>query len=500
MISKEVGIALGTAALLVVGGGVAWAATRSPSSTPAQTPPTSVPVTAGHRYQVTVTWTSGAPDSAITGSAAGIQTFAAGQLATLSPNPFSLNDASFGTVGGLPTAKLWLDCTTTTTVSTTTLAYLVGASTPSVSFTVTVEDLSSSSSVSGHSYSAADAIPSPLGTSITVGVGSSLQVTNPADALWQTPGVTTNSAVVVTPSIPATTNGFVAVAPGTAILTGSYVDPTTGLTMTGTVVVTVVSAGAGAISSSGGTAGAVAASSSSGSSSTPPSATTAVGAPSASGWTTTITLGTKDATVSAWAGDTVVIQLPAGGTWASSGQAQGLPTSGSAPYSGTWQSTSPFSVTIAWVFGGATYSTKLSFIIARSWTPATSWQTGDTVRISLTPAQIASMQASFSAPGAADEVASIQAYIAAHPLPTGSTTADLVETTAKILLTQGPWATQYFAPKLNSLSVWYGTDAPPSDWPSSDTTGALRAEWVYTGPGIAVSALPFGVTSWVRAT
>lgn len=101
---------------------------------------------------------------------------------------------------------------------------------------------------SGRAYDSTTAIPVllvPGGTpnvGPTVPVGSSIQANPPLgiSAFWQTPGVVTSDATVLTPSDPATTNGFVAVKAGTATLSGSYLDPNTQQPVNVSAYVTVV--------------------------------------------------------------------------------------------------------------------------------------------------------------------------------------------------------------------------------------------------------------------
>jgi hypothetical protein len=80
------------------------------------------------------------------------------------------------------------------------------------------------------SFNAANAIQvslQPSSYATTVAKGSSVQAMNSANALWQSPGVSSTDATILAPSNPATTSGFVAVGTGTATLTGTYADPNT---------------------------------------------------------------------------------------------------------------------------------------------------------------------------------------------------------------------------------------------------------------------------------
>lgn len=76
----------------------------------------------------------------------------------------------------------------------------------------------------GASYDASKAVTillAPGGGTFTVPVGSSITAEG-TPLMWNDPGVATDNAAVVAPSIPLTTNGFYAASVGTAKLTGSY--------------------------------------------------------------------------------------------------------------------------------------------------------------------------------------------------------------------------------------------------------------------------------------
>jgi len=391
MITKEVGILLGVVGALIVGGGIAYAASSKPAA-PAQTPPTAIPFTAGHRYQVTVTFTSGAVPAGVSALA-----YIEGQASTLSPAPFDVVSvtASLGGAGVLPYVSYEIDALpsvvgTGITVSTTTLAFLAGAVNPPNTFTVAVDDLGLSSSLASSSSSSH----------------------------------ASSSAAAQT--------------------------------------------------------------------ATPPASTVVVGGPAPPQWTTDITVGVQGATVSAWPGDEIVIALPTGATWAPSGSSTSFPTSGSAP-TGPITYQNPGTLVVVWVFGGSTYTTSIRLVSSRTWTAASSWHTDDTVRISINASDYQAAQ--MAAAAAPQEAAAIQAYAAANAKnPANPTPAEAMTA----VLAAGAWG-QLFQPDPSSVLVFV-PPIIPSDWPTADTTGIMRLEFIYRGPGVALSALPFPVTSWVRST
>jgi hypothetical protein len=234
---------------------------------------------------------------------------------------------------------------------------------------------------------------------------------------------------------------------------------------------------------------------------TPTSATSVVGGPTSSGWKTSIALGPGSVTVSAWPGDTLSVQLPPGASWAAQAglpASLGFPSSGSAPYAfQVTPSTTALTLPLAWTLGGVAYSTAISLVIGRSFVPATSWATNDLVWISLTQPNFTALSAAVGADAA--ELAALTAE--SQALQTSGVNVSLYTAAQSFALflqsPQAPW-TQLLS--VSQLKVWGPGDTPPADWPTADTAGMLRAEFVYTGPGVAVSALPFPLTSWVRLT
>ena len=517
MISQRAMIGGGAAIAALLVGSVAYAASKPAAAAAAGA---SLVFKAGHRYEIDMvipagsTWTvASAP------SAAQVQA----NLTAIASGAFSVVSAGAelaGTAGASSGFTFYaiVDCLKAITVSQSDL--LAGAP---AGTTITATDEGTGSS--GKLYDVADAIPAPLGTSMTVPVGSSIQITNPIDTLWQYPGATTNNVAVVAPSVPATTNGFVAVAVGTAILSGSYQDAS-GTIQSGTVTITVVTKGAGAISSGSASATLPSSSSSSTSGSTAagtpapiatnvsgaPASLASPGPPASTGWATTIVLGPDSVAVTAWPGDAITIQLPNGATWASSGSSSGFPTSGSAPFVGAYSG--PIAVTLAWTLGSMSYATTITFSTGRTWGSTSAFLLRyDTVRISLSNSDYAAMYAAMQSN--ATEAAAIQtAEAALVKAGVNLATMSAAQLLRMVLLAGGPFDTP-LAINVGTLKIWVtanpvGTTLPassspiegvalPADWPT-DTGGVIRAEFQYTGDGLTLSALPFPLTGWVRLT
>lgn len=236
------------------------------------------------------------------------------------------------------------------------------------------------------------------------------------------------------------------------------------------------------------------------------------GPPATTGWKTTITLGPDSVTVTAWPGDAIVIKLPNGATWASSGSTAGFPTSGSADFTGAYSS--PVVVTLAWKLGSNSYSTTLTFTSGRSWGSTSAFLIKyDTVRISLSTADYTAMLQAMTA-STAESTAIATAFQALQTAGVNINTMTYADALRVILLAGGPIDSP-LAINLTTLKVWVvanplgsgkaASAAPvdgtplPSDWPN-DSGALLRAEFQYTGSGLTLSALPFTLSAWVRLT
>jgi hypothetical protein len=516
MISREMMIGGGALVALLLAGSVAYA---SSSSSAAAAPAAGTLVfTAGHRYEIdfvvppNTTYTPSTMPSAPTVQST-LETLASGAFTVVS---VGAEVSSTAAPGSGFTAYFLVDCLKTTTLA---QADLLAGAPAGTTVTATDEGLTSAALPTGASYDGPNAIAAPLGTTTTVPVGSSIALQIPGGssaAYWQTPAATTSNAAIVVSAAQGST-GFVAVAPGTATLTGYYVDAG-GTKQTATVVVTVVAKAAGAISSSG---SAKATSGSSSTTSTPSSSsgsatvisTTVVGKPIAGGWQTTITLGPDSVTVSGWVGDTIIIQPPSGGTWAATGSTAGFPTSGSTPFQATYAS--PVVVALAWSLGGVSFSTTITFQTGRTFGLATSWQPNDTVRVSLDSSDYTAMNT--AAYASAAEYAALKALIVTLQNQGLNPSSFTPSEAFYYFLQTGPWGA-LTSPVVSTIQVWseatttgsstsakpssfpIGGQALPTDWPASDTTGLIRAEFQYSGAGITNAELPFPCTSWVRLT
>jgi hypothetical protein len=287
---------------------------------------------------------------------------------------------------------------------------------------------------------------------------------------------------------------------------------------------TTTSSSSSTSTSSSTTSSSSSSSSSSGSTSsgTPaPTATTVIGVPfelaspgppATTGWRTTITLGPDSVSVTAWPGDSVVIKLPSGATWASSGSTAGFPTSGSADFTGAYSA--PVVVTLAWTLGSNSYSTTLTFTSGRSWGSTSAFLIKyDTVRISLSTSDYTSMLQAFTA-STAESAAIATVFQRLQTAGINLNTMTYAEALRSILLAGGPLDTP-LAINLATLKVWVvanaisgtrpASAAPvdgtplPSDWPN-DSGAIVRAEFQYTGSGLTLAALAFPLSAWVRLT
>lgn len=369
------------------------------------------------------------------------------------------------------------------------------------------------------SYNAATAIPVGLGGSITIPLGSSLTVENPAGALWQTPGVTTGNAAVMAPSQPPTTNGFVAVALGQATLSGSYQD-SGGATMTGSVAVTVVAVGAGAIGSGSGAAGAInaATGSSSGASggTSLPAAVTAnlpaaapdglvASAPTATGWEQSIAILPQRAGLSYLAlfGDQIRVSLPSGAHWRQSVSSIG-PRTGTDDFVFTF--IDPVTLVLAYTdAANLNTGTTLSFASGAMFAPTAHLSSGDYVILAVANADVGQIAASYAAwqaspssatPEQQQEVVALSAALSG--IQQSGQSLDLVQAFA-LLAMVGPWA-KAFGVDVRTWALFRPNDTLPAWWPSDDTGHASEVHFVYRyiGPGIDVASLPFPVTAWKR--
>jgi hypothetical protein len=524
IVSKEVGIALGAAAAVLLVGGVAYAASGTPAAATSSSSGT-LTFTAGHRYEVDLVIPPNSIGAGDMPSATQVQK----NLDAIATAATAFKVVSVGvtlssttSVTGGFTFWMLVDAIKTVTVS---QADLLSGSPTGTTITATDEGLSSSStapvstSQGGASYDAANAIPIPIGTSPTIPVGSSFYITPPGTAAWATPeGPTSDNYVVLARSGVAE---FVATSVGKATITGSYVAYAgSSQVQTDSAVVTVVAKGTGAINAGGSTSssGSAGASSSSGSA---PASTAVTGAPSGlaspgppatTGWTTKVVLGPNDVTVSAWPGDTISIALPDGATWASSGSSNGFPTSGSDPFVGTYSG--PSVVILAWTLGGKTRSTTLTFATGRSWGSTSAFLLRySTVRISLSADDYNSLEAAMQS-NQAENAAIVAAEMALAKAGVNVSTATPAELFRMVLLAGGPFD-KPLAINVDTLKTWavanpLGTSYPasaspvdgtplPSDWPS-DSMGVFRAEFQYTGDGLTLSTLPYTLSGWVRLT
>jgi hypothetical protein len=388
IVSKGIAIGIGAVIALAIGGGIAYA--HSAATEPAQTPNTPVTFTAGQRYQVMVTYTSGIPDLGTTAIAA--WDFALGQLQSLSPNIFYLVSAS-----QQGTAVVYVvDVATTATISSVTLAAIAGALNPPDTYTVQVTSLGAT----------------PVGATHTAATGTAGSSSGGA------------GAAATLPSLPAST---------------------------------------------------------------------AIGQPVAVGWQLTVTVGPGTATFSAWPGDTIMFNLPAGASWRAGSAA---PSQGNTPFGFIYAA--PDSIAINWTdAAGGARSTSIAFTTGRTYAPATDWQTNDQVRVSASATNLQAAETVLALPASSAELAALQAaYAAATP----ATAAGALAQAFALILKTGPWG-QVFAPDPATLLTYGPNDTLPPDWPASDTTGYVRGSFAYRGPGVAVPAgLPFPMTSWVRVT
>ena len=117
----------------------------------------------------------------------------------------------------------------------------------------------------------------------------------------------------------------------------------------------------------------------------------------------------------------------------------------------------------------------------------------------MTPAQLQTMAANINADAAelaaltADRAALIASNVDVNNLTAAQAFSYFVQAP------NGPWTT-ILAVDPSTIKAYGAGDALPLDWPTADTSGTLRAEFVYRGAGVAVSALPFPLSSWTRAT
>lgn len=270
-------------------------------------------------------------------------------------------------------------------------------------------------------------------------------------------------------------------------------------------------------------------SSSTSSASSLPQLTSVLGQPppsaaAAAQWLTTVTLGAdpQPVTVSYWPGDTIVLSLTAGASWASSGSTPGAPTSGDASY--TFVAAAGLGdLVLAWMLNGHTFTTTLHFVQGRTWAAATTWGPLDTVRIGISSAGYTAMDAAVQSGSWATEVAALQAMATQIAAAVGTQPTTPAQGLYN-LLTTGPFAallgvipsaSGVLAPA-PTLRTWVAASAVagyaassypaaagslPSDWPS-DPGSIMRAEFqsaVVAGRADA-STLPFPVLAWVRTT
>ena len=227
--------------------------------------------------------------------------------------------------------------------------------------------------------------------------------------------------------------------------------------------------------------------------------TSAVGAPSAGGWTLSIVLVPGTVSLTAWPGDVVAVSLPTGCAWRSGSTQSDAPSSGAAPYSFTW-APSQILVTFNWLDAqGNERSTIMQFAAARTWAPASTWHPFDTVRLSVSQVDLNALgmtvqgwrnaaAGTLTGPAAA-ELAALNAIVGTS-----------MDQAFALILTAGPWGQAFQAGPIASVRVYGVGDTLPADWPS-DQAGYIRAEFQYQGSAaVLVSALPFPVTSWVRVT
>lgn len=380
------------------------------------------------------------------------------------------------------------------------------------------------------SYNAATAIPVGLGGSITIPLGSSLTVENPAGSLWQTPGVTTDNAAVMAPSSPATTNGFVAVALGTATLSGSYQD-SSGATMTGSVAVTVIAVGAGAIGSGSGAAGAAnpgagssgGGGSGSGGTSLPAAVTASAPAaalsslpagspdglvassPTATGWQESISILPNRAGLSYLAlfGDQIRVSLPSGAHWRQSVSSIG-PRTGTDDFVFTY--IDPVTLVLAYTdAANLDTGTTLTFTTGGVFAATSHLSAGDYVILAVANADVGQIAAGYAAwqanPSAAtpEQQQEVVAFSAAlSGIQQSGQSIDLVQAFA-LLAMVGPWA-KAFGVDVRTWALFRPNDALPAWWPQDDANRTSEVHFVYRyiGPGIDVASLPFPVTAWKR--
>jgi len=356
----------------------------------------------------------------------------------------------------------------------------------------------------GASFNQNTAIPVPLGGSITVPIGSSIMLANPpGGALWQSPGVTTSSAVILAPSVPATVAGFVAASIGQATLTGSYVDAS-GQSVTSSASVSVVAQNAGAVGAAG-----------PGGTSIPPPAAAAAApagltssAPTSTGWAMAIDIGgIQGVSYECFLGDRVSLTLPAGAHWsttAAGGEASLAPGSGTEPLEFTY--VAPISVQVTWTDHlGANQVSVCDFQTGGSFQQTSRLSTNDYVILALGAADYTAVAASLTAwqaQGAqvTDEERQQVATIEAGALAVANAGANLSpENILEFLFASGPWG-EAFAPDVRAFMPMRPGSAIPSWWPADDTAAASEYHVIYryVGPGVDVSALPFPVTAWKR--
>jgi hypothetical protein len=370
------------------------------------------------------------------------------------------------------------------------------------------------------SYSAAHAIPVGLGGSITIPLGSSLMVDAPPGGLWQ--GVVTSSnAAVMANSQPTTTSGFVAVALGTATLSGTYQD-SGGAPFTGTVLVTVIAAGAGAIASGGSTSLNATLPPSSGGSSLPAAVTASLSTPAGSlppgspdglvassatpsGWQVAVSILANRAGMiyQGFQGDVIRVSLPPGAHWRQSVSSIG-PRSGTDDF--VFTLTTPITLILAYTDAASLDTgTTITFEIGGVFQRTAHLTTGDYLILAVASADVAQVGASFAAwqasPSTATsdqqrEVIALAAALAGAQ-STGAT-FNLVQAFAMLALV-GPWATA-FGVDVRYWALYQSGDTLPPWWPADDTAagGEIHFFYRYIGRGIDVASLPFPVTAWKR--
>ena len=367
------------------------------------------------------------------------------------------------------------------------------------------------------SFNTATAIPTGLGGSITIPLGSGLLVELPPGGLWQAMPTTSNAAVMA-PSQPLVGGGFVAVALGQATLTGTYLD-SGGAPFTGSVAVTVVAVGTGAIGSGGGTGQVNAQNpgSSGGGTSLAPAVTASSGLPSnapdglvasgptPTGWQESIAILPQRAGLSYMAifGDQIRVSLPPGAHWRQSATAIG-PRTGTDDYLFTFLG-NPITLAFAYTdAGNLDTGTTLSFSTGALFAPTAHLSTGDYVILSISSADVGQVAASYASwqaspqtatPEQQQEVAAVSAAVAGIQ---SVGTIDLVQAWA-LLAMVGPWA-RSFGVDVHTWALFRPSDALPSWWPSDDTAHATEVHFFYRyiGPGIDVASLPFPVMAWKR--